>query len=925
VALSPGTRLGAYEILSLIGQGGMGEVYRARDTRLGRDVAIKVLPQAFAADPERLARFEREARVLASLNHPHIAAIHGVEESGGITALVLELVEGEPLIVKLRRGRLPPGEAVDIARQIADALDAAHERGIVHRDLKPANIVISPDGTVKVLDFGLARSAALERDVESLTHSPTMIGPTGTGVLLGTAPYMSPEQARGKTVDKRSDIWAFACVLYEMLTGRRAFEGKTFADTNAQVLEREPAWAALPAATPPHVRRLIERCLTKDPKRRLRDIGDARIELDDDAAAAHSVPPRDPAGVRRLASIAAAAVLASILTGIAAWKTIHPVWVPSSTIVRFSVAPPPGVEYTGGGLTVSPDGTRLVYPALDTVAKVRRLYVRDLRQLDAAPIPDTENGASPFFSPDGEWVAFTAGGRLKKAALLASGPAVTICSVASLMGTSVLTGISPGELVGASWSADGTIIFGASGVQKGLYRVSAAGGVPTALAQPNPTKHESWYASPDVLPGGKAVLFSIQPSGQVTFGNARLAVLSLETGQYHAIVERGYHPRYVTGHIVYTQDDSQDSASVAGVGTLTVVPFDIEKLVTTGPPVQLVQGIRGQTAMGLSYFGVSPNGVLAYAPGEPGAGSSRDLVWVDRQGHEELLALPSHAYVYPRISPDASRVAVAVREDIGSDIWIWDANHRALNRLTLDGSINSLPAWTPDGRHIAFATRAAGSDAPYNVVWKSADGAGSVERLAPPSATSQFPYQFSRDGSRLLLQDINQTSTYVRLLMLDGDRRTSVLLQAPSRNAAVSPDGRWLAYDSNESGRFEVYVRPFPDVNAGRWLLSTDGGAGPRWAANGRELFYLNVVMETTHVLTVPIEAGRLFSARAPHEVFAGRYIDFLGLNYDVSPDGSRFLMVKAASDARQHSPAPTGIIVSVNWQEELKQRVPTK
>ena len=925
MALAAGARLGPYEIQSALGAGGMGEVYRAKDTKLGRDVALKILPASFTGDPERVARFRREAHVLASLNHPHIAQIYGLEDANGTQFLVLELVDGEILDRRIARGPIPLDEAVGIAKQIIEALDVAHEKGIIHRDIKPANIALTADGSVKVLDFGLAKAVEMPSGAAfDAMNSPTITSPalmTSAGVILGTAAYMAPEQAKGRAADKRSDVWAFGCVLYEMLTGTRAFVGDDVPTTLATIMMREPNWHALPAGTPFELRRLLRHCLEKNPTRRLRDIADARLDLDD----RDLLPDAPTARTRGLGQLvlwaASAAALGSLITGATVWNAMRLTSVLASRVLSFNIPPPPGVDYSGGEVAISPDGTRVVFPAVAAGTNVSRLYIRDLRQLNATPVADTDGAAGPFFSPDGEWLAFVANGRLRKVALQGTGePPVTISNVAPLLGT------WPG-LQGASWGADNTIVFSAGGQRGGgLYRVSAAGGEPVALTAPDSTKHEQRHAWPTLLPGGKAVLFSVLRTGQLTFADARVDVLSLETGTHHTVIERGYHAHFVSnGYIVYTQDESDDAASVRGISPLMAVPFDVNRLVASGPPVPVVQSVKGQTILGDSYFDVSSNGVLVYAPDDVSSSQTRRLVWVDRQGREEVLAAAPHAYLYPRISPDGLRVAVSVM-DADSDIWIWDVARQTLNRLTL-GGIHYLPAWTPDGRRIAFASKGTASDAPYNVFWQDASGSTAAERLGSASATSQFPYQFSRDGRRLLLQDTDQTSVSVHVLHMDDNRQTEVVLKAGfnQRAAALSPDGRFLAFQSNESGRGEVYVRPFPSVTDGRWKVSTAGGDGPVWNPAGRELFYVNVVNGLMHVMEVSIQPGPTFDAGTPRELFAGRYVDFYGLNYDVSPDGRRLLMVKSAEEVNSRSTTSPGLVVIANWPEEMKARVPTK
>jgi eukaryotic-like serine/threonine-protein kinase len=915
VALTTGLRIGAYEIVSPLGVGGMGEVYRARDTKLNRDVALKVLPEAFSLDPDRLARFKREAQVLASLNHPNIAHIHGLEDSTAISALVMELVEGPTLADRIAKGPIPLDEALPIAGQIAEALEAAHEQGIIHRDLKPANVKVRADGTVKVLDFGLAK--ALEPTTASVpvnvTASPTITSPammTGVGAILGTAAYMAPEQARGKTVDKRADIWAFGCVLYEMLSGRRAFAGEDVSDTLAYVITKDVDWSALPADTPAHIHRLLRRCIEKDPKRRLRDIGEARIALEDSglrdelpgAATAAAAGPQPSIARRALpwvAGLAAGSAVAALIT----WTMTRPRAAASRPVQRFTVTTPSTIRYVGelgGMLAISPDGTRLVYPAIE--AGKRLLYIHSFDQFDAQPIRGTDDAFNPFFSPDGEWIAFftaagttSSGGKLKKVSVRGGAP-LTVAD------TNTPTGV---------WNADGTIVFTrgeADGMS--LFRVPAAGGTPTRLTTPEQAL--SRHAWPDALPGGRNILFSIA-TGTGNFEDSHIAVLSLDTGKYRTIVEQGYGARYVpSGHIVY-----------ALAGNLMAVPFDAGRLETTGPPVPIVEGVRGRVVTGEVLFGVSATGFLVYAPGAS-RGPERTLVWVDRSGKEEPIPVPPREYVYPRLSPDGTKIALDIR-DQGADIWVWDFERRTLTQLTFDPATDASPVWTPDGKRIIFASARASNI--LHLYWQAADGTGQAERLLE-TTLPQVPQSISPDGARLVFRQVNpKTAMDLYTLPLTGERRTVPLLQTSfsEQNAEISSDGRWVAYQSNESGQVEVFVRPFPNTDGGKWKISTSGGTRPLWSRDGRELFYMTMSDNLPRLMAATISAGAGFSASAPHMLFEGRYYAVVGgtpgRTYDVSPDGKRFLMIKDLGSETTSTDAP--LVVVLNFFDDLRRIAP--
>jgi serine/threonine-protein kinase len=863
----------------------MGEVYRARDTKLGREVALKVLPADFASDPERLARFQREAQILASLNHPNIAIIHGLEDSEGTPALVLELVEGPTLRDRIAAGRVPVEEAVSVARQVATALEAAHEHGIVHRDLKPANIKITPAGVVKVLDFGLAKlteapGLRAQGSGPNLTAAPTITSPamrTGLGIILGTAAYMAPEQARGHRVDKRADIWAFGCVLYEMLTGKRPFEGSDVSDTLASVLKIEPVWTALPSNTAPALRRLLRRTLEKDRDQRLHDIADARLELDE--ALREPEPPAVPAAAparRQAATLVAAVGLTAALAAGTAWWLSGPGPAP---VRRLSIAIEPerplGVT-NDPGVALSPDGSKIVY-VTGLQAAEASFVLRTFDRLDAVPIAGTGQAHSPIFSPDGEWIAFFADAdRTLKKVPLNGGPAVTIAK-------------APSSHLGASWGSDGTVVFAGPG----LSRVSAAGGTPTAITTLDVKRNETRHAFPDILPNNRGVLFT------ATVGNVpRIEVLRFDTGERRVVAENAEVGRYAaTGHVVYSQG-----------GRLFAVPFDQNQFRATGPAVPVLDGVA-ETTDGPAVFGIARDGMLVYLPGTVGERAGVALVWVDRKGQEEPLAAKPRHYIAVRVSPDGRRLAMEVEEASNGDVWVHDLVRNTQTRLTFAPEAEGQPLWSADARRVLFAS-------PTGLFVKSADGTGDPERVAS-DLSSPVPHAWSRDGKSLVFS----MGGDLYLLALAGDAKPQPLVQTQftESHAELSPDGRWIAYSSNESGSFEVYVQPFPDISRGRWQISTDGGFSPAWSADGRELFYIRVG-PFLGIMAVPIDGREGFTAGLPKQLFAGPYnFDAQGRSWDVAPDG-RFLMLKP--ETVQQGSNRTLVVVE-NWLEELKRLVP--
>jgi serine/threonine-protein kinase len=905
MTLAIGTQLGSHEITALLGKGGMGEVYRARDLKLKREVAIKILPEEFSRDADRVSRFQREAEVLASLSHPNIAGIHDIQEANGASYLVLELVEGDTLSDRLNHGPIPLEEALNIAKSICDALAAAHEKGVVHRDLKPGNIKLTPDGKVKVLDFGLAKLMTKESSstAEAFSNSPTMFSAaTGAGMILGTAGYMSPEQARGKTVDKRSDIWAFGCVLFEMLTGTRAFQGEDVTDTVALVVRGTPNWDALPKDVPEHVRMLLKRCLEKDRSKRLPDISVAQFLMTEPMTPQAAPAPAIPAKrVRVLAPVTIALLAGVVLTAIAVWAVRYFSPQPPLRTMRFAIVPPPAQPLTPQGadrdIAISPDGTKIVYRA--SAGGQIQWVVRAIDQLDGRALTGIEQARTPFISPEGHWLGFftAVGGDLKKMPL-DGGPPITLCRIT-------------GAPRGASWGSDNNIVYATGDLSTGLLSVPAGGGEPKVLTKPDVAKGEVDHLFPFVLPGAQAVLFTVTRSGQPA-ENGQIAVLDLKTGQRKTLIHGGTHPEYVdSGHIVY-----------AAAGTLRAVRFDLSRLEVLSDPVPVVEKVMS-TASGAAEFALSRTGSLIYMPGNgAAAGPPRSLVWINRQGKEEPIAAPPRAYAAARLSPDGTRVALVIR-DQDQDIWIWDLARQTLTRLTDNPTLDQFPVWTPDSARIIFSS---GRDGIGNLYWQAANNTGAVERLTM-SPNLQRPTSIS--GTRLVFIESNpKTGNDVAMMTIDGKRNSDPLIHTTARefNPEISPNGRWIAYESQESGTNQVYVRPFPNVDGGHWQVSTSNDSSrPLWARSGRELFYVDD--STNTLMVVPVQTdGKTFSLGNPTKVFDYRLVvsAFAERSFDISPDGQRFLVIKDNTTSDPTSTAtPASMVVVLNWLEELKQRLP--
>jgi serine/threonine-protein kinase len=888
--MQPGTRIGPYEITGLLGAGGMGEVYRAVDTRLKREVALKILPDSFASDSERLARFQREAEVLASLNHKNIAGIYEVEGTGrSVPALVLELVEGETLADRIKRGPLPFEDVLTIGVQIAEAFEAAHDHGVIHRDLKPANVKIRPDGTVKVLDFGLAKlidmPATQGGGSSSATMSPTITSPalaTGVGTLLGTAAYMSPEQAKGRAADKRSDVWAFGCVLFEMATGRRAFEGEDVSETIASVLRGAPDWTALPAGLPGSFARVLRRCLERDRTRRLRDIGDARIELQDLAAGGEPAPALVSApatsGLRVVPLLATALVTALVVA--LAFQALSP--SADATIQRFNIVLPSGENFSNTGrnvVAIDPRGRYLVYGGGN------RLNLQPFDQLKAVPVRGSESGGrSPFVSPDGEWIGFWAGGSIFKVGRSGGAPV-------KLAGADIPTGIT--------WSTDGTILYGQD--SRGILRVSSEGGTPETVV----TIAEGELAhGPQLLPGGEWILFALRTAGS-DWDDSTILAQSLRSSERRVVVRGGREARYLsTGHLVYAQ-----RGTVYGIG------FDLDRVQTVGGAIPLLEGVPdGGTTSGASHFSVADNGTLAYVS-RLGA-THGTPVWVDREGREvpAVKTAPLENVEHPRLSPDGRRLVMRV----ASDIWVYDLEGRPPIRLTQEATYYS-PLWTADGRRLIYE-----SVTPSPLLSRNADGAGE-----PPIAVTPpghfHPLAVTPDGRELIVVSVdNQTAgndTDIHVVPLTEAPATRPFVKTPRREgfegAAISPNGRWFAYASDATGQLEIWVQPYGTAGS-PVRVSPNGGIEPVWSRNGRELFYL----EGRKLMAVPVEtAGPRFDFMPARMLFeTDNAITGQPPSYDVGPDG-RFIMIRPTDTQREASP----IVVVLNWFEELKQRVPLR
>jgi len=890
-----GKTLAHYQITSEIGKGGMGEVYQAKDQKLGRDVAIKVLPEEFAKDTDRIARFQREAKLLASLNHPNIAAIHGLEEADGIHFLVMELIEGDTLADRIKSGSIPLEESLKLALQITEALEAAHEKGVIHRDLKPANIKVTPDGKVKVLDFGLAKAYAGDPENINMSNSPTLSdAATQHGVILGTVAYMSPEQARGKPVDRRADIWAFGAVLYEMLTGRQAFQGEDVSETLASVIKGDTNLDLLPINIHPKVRETLERCLEKDIKNRYHDIADARVDIQKVLA--------DPSGVSVQPSVitkpkkklrvgipwvAAIAILCLIVAGVAVWyfKPSEP-----RQVIRFDYELPEGLEFSvGDPLVVSPDGKQIVYGTPDG------LYLRPVDELTARLITGTEGEARwPFFSPDGNWIGYFSpeDQRLKKIPVN-GGTSITLCGIE--------------RFAGGSWGADGTILYSEL---SDIMRIPDSGGTPESLV----SVEQQVIVSPQILPDGKSLLYTLRNrSGTLP----RIMVKPLKSGEPKELLA-GYFCQYLpTGHIVFWPPDSEEY-------DLFAVPFDLDRL-----EIAAEQQIMVVEDFGQGF--ISETGTLAYVPITDLSLTDPILVWIYLDGKEEPLNIEPDNYTEPSVSPDGTKVAVHTNIGENDDIRIYDLVRENWTRLTRDEAIDTTPLWFHDSQKVIFGSNREGEY--LRIYWKSASGTGEVEEIHSMEDAHIWPMSLSKDGSTLFFQITYLSGGLdIGMVSMDGDRTETILLQEEYNEAypMISPDDQWLAYHSNESDQYEVYIRPFPDLDSGeRRTVSTNGGYCPLWSPNGETLYYRS----PDGIMAVSVETDPTLTLGKPESLFPDIYrLSTSGsFMHNIHPDGERFLMIKWPETTEEESAEeesaeePQRIIVVTNWFEELKDRVPVK
>lgn len=900
--MKSGSNLGRYRITTKIGEGGMGQVFRAEDDRLHRHVAIKILPPDMAGDPERLARLEREAHALAQLEHPNIAGIYGLEEATPegqdrpISFLVMQYAEGETLEARLKTAPLPLADALEIGLQIARALEAAHDKGITHRDLKPANVTLSPDGHVKLLDFGLAKAYSTTASgpvAPDLSNSPTVLGGTRVGMILGTAGYMSPEQARGKFVDRRTDVWAFGCVLYEMLTGRRLFDGETVTDVLGAIGHRDPDWSALPADTPQAIRTLLERCLRKDLNRRIQSIGDARIAIEEylEHPVSDGVDARLPAALprRRLALVPwVLCVVATIAAVVLATQVRRTAAAPSVNRFTTEIGDSPLYD-SMSAIDISRDGGRVAL--VQTTPSGRRLSVRGMDQLKATSVLDTGNPYNPFFSPDGQWIGVVTPSALLKVSA-SGGTALTLTPLARSRG--------------GTWTSDDTIIIAAA-PNEGLSRIAASGGALAPLTTLDAARGEVTHRWPQYVAGADVVIFTAHTTTSGGFDGATIEALNLKTGVRKTVYRGGTYGRYIsTGHLVFVNQD-----------TIFAAPFDIKRLEVTGSPAPVVQEVSYSQSEGSAQFAVADNGTLVYRTGR-GSTPAYSALWVDERGNAQPFWDGERSYGELHVSPDGTKVAFMVLTDSNWDVWVYDRLRKVSTRLTFDDGVDGPGVWSPDGQYLAFSATRQGV---LNLYRRRADGSGDVERLTD-SKEGQYINSWSADG-KYISYSTGANGGNIWVLPLTGDRKPREFLATRfiENESALSPDSRWVAYQSDESGRVEVYVRPLE--GPGKWQVSQGGGGFPRWSGDGRRLFF----RDGEGVMEVPIAvAGASLAVGSARRALKGNFRGGLtGIlvgalrmpDYDVTRDGSHFVLYSPDAKTAGHADHVT---IVLNWFTDLRR-----
>jgi serine/threonine-protein kinase len=896
MGLAAGTRLGTYEILKAAGSGGMGEVYRARDLKLGRDVALKILPTAVSSDAARMARFQQEARVLASLNHPNIGSIYGIEDSQ-LLALVLEFVEGPTLADTILEGPIPLDEALPIARQIAEALEYAHEKGITHRDLKPANVKLCPDGTVKVLDFGLAKVFTADPASSSdAANSPTFTAmATQEGVILGTAAYMSPEQAKGKTVDRRTDIWAFGCVLFEMLSGRRPFEGETVTDTLAAIVRGEPDWRLIPGSTPQTIVELMRRCLQKDPKQRLQAIGDARIAIDEARLAPASVlsperalvpPPRS--GSKFAWLFGSALVLGLFIAGVAWW--IEKPQTPRRVQFEIPIAQSDSTQLQADSLqfegqspiAISADGSKLAFTLRHN--GISQLYLRSLDSTDPVVVPNTEGSFGPFFSPDDQWIGYFVPGKMMKVPTVGGAP-IELCAIG-------------GNPRGASWGKNG-FIYLASIATGGLMKVPEAGGTPQPFTELDAKNNERTHRWPSVLPDGKHVIFTVgKLDSPEYYDDSEIDIADTQTGERTLIWKGSSMAKYVpTGQLLYARG-----------GTIYAAPFSVSAKKVSGPSKAVLTGVAGDVSTG-AVFVSSGDTDLAVVEGGPMLTNRSNFAWVDQDGRVTNLPAPPHYYRDIQLSPDGTKIAVVFAEKT-QDVWIYDIRTDKLARLTYEG-LDQYPIWSSDGKTIYYLSSGAGGS--YIIKSVPADGSAAPTEIVSSNLSGLVPYSVSPDGATLFAtKGSGQGGLLIGVQLKEKDHREWTLMSNDEGWPRISPDGKLMAFVKGTGGYYDIYVEPYPATGA-QWQISTEGGIHPVWSKDGKRVYFLD---RSANVMMTEIQTSPGFTASNPKLVYRNLYRPGGGINsFSVAPDGKHILIMNPVEGK-----GAMKILVNLNWVQTLKQ-----